>query len=89
MRTMRPMHREQDDSQVFTRRAVLAAGGSVALMGVIAARLYDLQVVEKDYYTRLAEDNRVNRRLLAPIRGPHSRPRRFSSSPAIAATTAS
>lgn len=69
MRSMRPMHREQEEGQVFTRRAVAAAGGSLALLSIIAGRLYQLQVVEKDRYTQLAEDNRVNRRLLAPIRG--------------------
>lgn len=66
---MRSMNRDQDDGRVFTRRAVVVAGASLALMGTIAVRLYQVQVLKKDYWTRLAEDNRVNRKLLAPIRG--------------------
>jgi penicillin-binding protein 2 len=66
---MRSMHRDQDEGRVFTRRTIVAAGASIALLGTVAARLYHLQVMQKDHYTRLAEDNRVNRRLLAPIRG--------------------
>ena len=33
------------------------------------ARLYQLQILEKDRYTVLADENRINLRLLAPPRG--------------------
>jgi penicillin-binding protein 2 len=66
---VRSINRDQDEGRVFTRRAVVASAGSLALLGAVAARLYHLQVLQEGYYLRLAEDNRVNRRLLAPIRG--------------------
>jgi penicillin-binding protein 2 len=39
------MKRETTRSKVFTRRAALLAGGQVALLGTLAARLYYLQVM--------------------------------------------
>src|SRR5690606_25772884 len=60
---------EQQRSRVLTRRALVVAGGQAVLLSALAGRLYYLQVVESDKYTTLAEDNRVNLRLLAPPRG--------------------
>lgn len=63
---------KQDDSnrgKVFTRRALILGGGQAALLGVLAGRMYYLQVVEADRYRMLAEDNRINLRLLPPPRG--------------------
>jgi penicillin-binding protein 2 len=56
-------------AQVFTRRVALIAGGQLALFGVLLGRLYQLQVLQRDRYQTLAEDNRVAMRLLAPSRG--------------------
>jgi penicillin-binding protein 2 len=62
--------REEGDRQLlFTRRALLLAGGKVALLGALGARLYWLQVVEQPKYQTLAEENRINMRLLGPARG--------------------
>jgi penicillin-binding protein 2 len=41
----------------------------VVLGATLAARMYQLQVLEKDRYTVLADENRINLRLLAPPRG--------------------
>ncbi|NWG46806.1 MAG: penicillin-binding protein 2 [Alphaproteobacteria bacterium] len=55
--------------QVFTRRALILSGmGGLAFAG-LAGRLYMLQVVNGEHYTRLAERNRIDERLLAPRRG--------------------
>ena len=54
---------------VFTRRALLMMGGQVALLGGLAARLYQVQVVEGGRYATLAEENRISARLIAPPRG--------------------
>ncbi|GBQ28554.1 penicillin-binding protein 2 [Gluconacetobacter azotocaptans] len=54
---------------VFTRRALVVLGAQMAALGALGHRLYGLQVVEGDHYARLAENNRVNRRLIAPPRG--------------------
>jgi penicillin-binding protein 2 len=52
----------------FTRRTLLLSGGMTAIFGVLAGRLYQLQIVEGDRYLNEAEDNRINQRLLAPQR---------------------
>jgi penicillin-binding protein 2 len=61
--------RETQREKVLTRRAALLGGGQAALGAVLAARLYQLQILEKDRYTVLADENRINLRLLAPSRG--------------------
>lgn len=55
--------------KTFSRRAVLLGLGQVGLLTGLAARLYYLQVVEADQYAVLADENRINLRLLAPLRG--------------------
>ncbi|PWR20275.1 penicillin-binding protein 2 [Zavarzinia aquatilis] len=54
---------------MLTRRALFLAGGQLAMLGVLAGRMYQLQVVDGDRYQMLAEDNRINLRLIAPLRG--------------------
>ena len=63
------MRREKDRAKQFNRRAALLLGGKFALMSGLAARMYYLQVIESDRYTMMAEDNRINLRLLPPPRG--------------------
>jgi penicillin-binding protein 2 len=60
---------ELDQKKVFTRRALVFGGIQVAAAGALAARMYQLQVVEAKDYAVQAEDNRVNTRLLIPPRG--------------------
>ena len=63
------MKRDTRRTGVFTRRALLMMGGQVALLGGLAARLYQVQVVEGARYATLAEENRVSARMIAPPRG--------------------
>ena len=63
------MRREMDRAKAFSRRALLLAGGQAAFLTLLAGRLYYLQVVEADQYKLLAEENRINMRLLPPPRG--------------------
>ena len=63
------MRRETRRTSVFTRRALLLMGGQTAVLGVLGARLYQLQVVEGARYATQAEDNRISARLVAPPRG--------------------
>lgn len=63
------MYHDNDRAKIFTRRALMLAGGQAALVGTLAARMYYLQVLEADKYGMLAEDNRVSLRLLPPPRG--------------------
>ena len=53
----------------LTRRAVLLGGGQAALMAVLVGRMYQLQVVDSQQYQLLAENNRIDARLISPLRG--------------------
>ena len=63
------MKRENQRSGVFTRRALLLMGGQATLLGVLAAKLYNVQINEGARYATMAEDNRISARLMAPPRG--------------------
>ncbi len=63
------MKRDTRRTGVFTRRALFMMGGQVALLGGLAARLYQVQVVDGGRYATLAEENRVSGRMIAPPRG--------------------
>ena len=56
-------------SGLFTRRALLLGGAQGLLVGALAGRLYQLQVLETQRFATLAEENRINLRLLPPSRG--------------------
>ncbi|MCB2107032.1 MAG: penicillin-binding protein 2 [Rhodobacteraceae bacterium] len=61
--------RDSDWVRMFNRRAAVLAGGQALLVSALAGRLYYLQVIEGERYRMLAEDNRINLRLLPPPRG--------------------
>jgi penicillin-binding protein 2 len=63
------MQRENNRSKLFTRRALLLAGGQLGLLGTLAARLYYLQVMQAGKFAVLADENRINLSLIAPPRG--------------------
>ncbi|MBN9563531.1 MAG: penicillin-binding protein 2 [Alphaproteobacteria bacterium] len=63
------MRRDGKQRSVFTRRALLLMGGQVAALGVLAAKLYQVQVVDGARYATLADENRISARLVAPPRG--------------------
>jgi penicillin-binding protein 2 len=53
----------------LTRRAVLLGAAQVGGFALLAGRMYQLQVLESDQYTTLAERNRIGLRLEVPTRG--------------------
>src|SRR5919106_3906202 len=63
------MHRDVDRLRIFGRRSLLLGAGELWLFGLLAGRLYYLQVVTADQYALLADENRINHRLLPPARG--------------------
>jgi penicillin-binding protein 2 len=63
------MHRDSERQKLFSRRLMFLAGGKAVLLSLLFGRLYYLQVIEAERYTTLAEDNRINLRLLPPPRG--------------------
>src|SRR5687768_5545848 len=60
---------EADRVRSFTRRGIVLGAAQLALFGALGSRLYHLQVQKGSEYSLLAEDNRVNQRLLIPARG--------------------
>jgi len=58
-----------EKARVFTRRAVLLGGAKAALFSLLAGRLYYLQVIEGGGYRKMAEENRINVRVIIPPRG--------------------
>ncbi|MAH85058.1 MAG: penicillin-binding protein 2 [Rhodospirillaceae bacterium TMED8] len=63
------MLRDNERHKHFNRRAAILGGGKALLLSILAGRLYYLQVVEADRYRTLADENRINLRLLPPLRG--------------------
>ena len=53
----------------MTRRAILLGSAQLGLMGVLGWRMKQLQVDQADEFRLLAEENRINMRLLPPSRG--------------------
>jgi penicillin-binding protein 2 len=63
---IKDLHKER---QSFLARAVFAAVACVLLSLVLVARLVSLQLVQHDYYTTRAEENRTRVNLVPPVRG--------------------
>ncbi|MGH1425468.1 MAG: penicillin-binding protein 2 [Pseudooceanicola sp.] len=67
------MRRTQKDSTEsilrITRRGLILGGAQAAMMGVLALRMRYMQVDQADEFRLLAEENRVNIRLIPPARG--------------------
>ena len=63
------MSGNNEKSRIFTRRAVLIGSAQAALFSILAGRLYYLQVIEGGDYHQMAEENRINLRMIAPPRG--------------------
>lgn len=63
------MHQEADRQRSFTRRALVLGAAQAGMFGLLGARLYQLQIEEAETYALMAEENRVNQRLIIPPRG--------------------
>ncbi|MEM6940151.1 MAG: penicillin-binding protein 2 [Pseudomonadota bacterium] len=67
---MRKSRAENENAHaVLSRRAVLLGGAQLLFMGGLAARMRYLQVDQADQFRLLAEENRINIRLIPPARG--------------------
>jgi penicillin-binding protein 2 len=60
---------DTEKSRLFTRRAILIGGAQGALFSLLAGRLYYLQILQGAEYHQMAEENRINLRMIAPPRG--------------------
>ena len=63
------MKADKTRENIFSRRTALVVGGQFALLSGLVARMYYLQVHQADRYRTLADENRINLRLLPPPRG--------------------
>jgi len=57
------------NARKVTRRALFLGGAQAAFIAVLGARMRYMQVEEADKYRLLAEENRINMRLIPPARG--------------------
>ena len=60
---------KQKNAPSMTRRGALILGAQGLLMGGLVWRMRDLQIEAGDEYRMLAEENRINVRLIPPARG--------------------
>ena len=63
------LDKDQDRAERFSRRAFVIGAVQGALLCVMGGRLAWLQVAEGGKYKTLAENNRINMKLVAPARG--------------------
>ncbi|MCB2054577.1 MAG: penicillin-binding protein 2 [Geminicoccaceae bacterium] len=63
------MYQEAERHRSFTRRALFVGALQTGLFGLLAGRLYHLQIDQSQTFALLAEDNRVNQHLIVPPRG--------------------
>jgi len=63
------VNHDQDNSKIITRRSILLGGGKLTLLSALLGRMYYLQVMQADKFATLADQNRINLRLLPPPRG--------------------
>jgi penicillin-binding protein 2 len=66
---MRFRQTDNERSGLFTRRTLLLGGAQAVLLSALAGRLYQLQILDTQRFATMAEENRVNVRLLPPTRG--------------------
>lgn len=63
------MTRDRAPAPRITRRALMLLGLQAGVIGGLAWRMRDLQIVQNEKFRLLAEENRVNLRLIPPARG--------------------
>ncbi|MEQ3624928.1 MAG: penicillin-binding protein 2 [Celeribacter sp.] len=67
---MRRAPKDTEESAVrITRRGLILGGAQLGFMGLLAARMRYMQVDQADAFRLLAEENRINMRLIPPARG--------------------
>ena len=65
----KPVINSQDAQRLVSRRGLLLGGMQLAVIGGLGLRMRALQVEQAEDFRYLAEENRINMRLLPPSRG--------------------
>jgi penicillin-binding protein 2 len=59
----------QEPAPRITRRGLMLLGLQAGVVGALGWRMRDLQIIQNAHYRTLAEENRINIRLIPPARG--------------------
>ncbi len=65
----RPPKETAESARRIGRRALFVGTAQIALVGVLGWRMRSMQIEQADAYRMLAEENRINMRLIPPARG--------------------
>jgi penicillin-binding protein 2 len=65
----RPPKDTPETARKLTRRALVVGAAQTGVVGVIGWRLHQMQIARADEFRLLAEENRINLRLIPPARG--------------------
>lgn len=65
----KPQKDSGDYARKLTRRALLLGSAQLGIIGALGWRLQSMQVEQADQFRLLAEENRINMRLIPPARG--------------------
>lgn len=65
----RPPKDTQQSARMITRRALVVGAAQLGVVGALGLRMQSMQVENADQYRLLAEENRINMRLIPPARG--------------------
>lgn len=65
----RPPKDTELSARRISRRALVLGGAQLGFIGLLGARMRYMQVEQSDQFRMLAEENRINMRLLPPARG--------------------
>jgi penicillin-binding protein 2 len=69
MSLIAPIKDHHSEKQLFVARVILASVVSILLLGIVIARLVQLQVVEHEIYAEQSQGNRVRIEAVPPTRG--------------------
>ena len=69
MRLLSPIKDHHSERRLFIGRAILSSVVSIVLLGVVIARLVQLQVFDHDLFAEKSQGNRVRIEAVPPIRG--------------------
>lgn len=65
----KPQKETEQSNRIITRRAMLVGTAQLALMGALGYRMQSMQIEQADQFRLLADENRINIRLIPPARG--------------------
>lgn len=69
MRTLTQIKDHWREQRLFTSRIIMCVIMALALIGIVVARLIQLQVADSDYYSAQSQGNRIRVQPLPPTRG--------------------